>query len=255
MSSSSSPSPPPCDAAGRQQDAEQAVVRIVPPPPGAFQRIDPGPRQAVFDFYKDSDNPLWGITVRLDVTALRQACRKHKYNYLQASLFVFSKTANEYAPMRYRVRQEQDGKKYMICHDKVHPSITVMRKDGSETYGYCFWQAADKFADFAAHATAVLNDFHANSQGLDGNPRDDVMHGSVLPWLDFTGYDHAVGRVSLPSIPKYTFGKLVQDPTTGRVTQALALHVHHGCMDGLHVGRFVEKLQANLDQAETLLLL
>lgn len=228
---------------------------LVPPKASSFQRIDMGARQPVFDFYKDSASPLWGITVKLDVTTLRRICREQSFKYLHASLYIFSLTVNKYAPMRYRVRtDEKTGEKYVVCHDTVHPSVTLMRRDGTETYGYSFFQAANNFADFAAYATAAEKEFHSNSKGLDGNPRDDVCHGSVLPWLDFMMYEHAVGRLSMPSIPKYTFGKLVKDESTGRVTQALALHVHHGLMDGLHVGRFMEMLQENLDNAESLLL-
>ena len=248
-----------CEGSSRTATSAKSRVAVVPPPESTFSRIEPGPRQPVFDFYKDSPSPLWGITVRLDVTALRNLCRKQddgqpSFNFLQASLFLFAKTANQYAPMRYRIRTDgKTGAKYMICHEYVHPSITIMRRDGSDTYGYCFWKATDTYPEFTAYATAVLEDFHGQtSRGLDGNPRDDVMHGSVLPWLDFTSYEHAVGRLTMTSIPKYTFGKIVQDATTGRYSQALALHVHHGCMDGLHVGRFVELLQDNLNNAESL---
>jgi chloramphenicol O-acetyltransferase type A len=224
---------------------------LAPPVPSSFDIVDMGPRQPVFDFYKDSPHPMWGVTVRLDVTKMRRICQEHDLKYLHASLYIFSLTANQYAPIRYRIRtNEKTGEKFVVCHTRVHPTVTLLRRDGTETYGYSFWQATDNFTDFATYATAAEEDFHSHSQGLDGNPRDDVLHGSVLPWLDFISYEHAIGRLSMPSIPKYTFGKLVEDETTGKVTQSLALHVHHGLMDGLHVGRFVEKLQQNLDQAE-----
>jgi len=228
---------------------------VFPPPESKFQHIDPGPRKSVFDFYKDGPNPLWGITVRLDVTYARRYCQQHSKSYLHASLFLFSLTANQYPPMRHRIRtDDKTGAKYLICNDQVHPSVTIMRRDGSDTYGFCFLRAAGTFTEFDAYATSAIQQFHAHSQGgLDGNPRDDMLHGSVLPWLDFTQYEHAAGRLTMPSIPKHTWGKLVTDNATGRTAQSLALHVHHGIMDGLHVGRFLEKLQDNFDQAETLL--
>ena len=183
--------------------ADGTAPRVVPPAVSTFHRIDAGPRQPVFDFYKDSPNPLWGVTVRLDVTQARRYCQQYSQSYLHASLFLFSLTANQYAPIRHRIRtDDKTGAKYLVCNDQVHPSITIMRRDGSDTYGFCFLQAADTFAEFDAYATAAIREFHEESQGLDGNPRDDVMHGSVLPWLDFASYEHAVGRLTLPSIPK-----------------------------------------------------
>jgi chloramphenicol O-acetyltransferase type A len=227
------------------------------PPRSAFTEIDVSTwsRRPVYEFYKDGPLPQWGVTVRLDVTALRRVQQQQPgWSFLHASLYLFSRTANEYAPMRYRMRtDETDGTTRVVCYDTVHPSMTILRP-ADDTYGFCAFCATDTFAAFQTYARAALVDFHAATKGMDEDPREDVMHGSVLPWLDFSNYEHAHGALTFPSIPKYTFGKLVHDKIQDRWSQSLSLHVHHGLMDGLHVGRFVEKLQANLDESESLLL-
>lgn len=226
--------------------------------------IENWPRQQVFHLYKDAVNPQWGTTVRLNVTQLRKFCQAKGRSYLQGSVFVYALTCNQYEPMRYRIRQnmkkknesdqqEEPEQTYeVICHERVHPSMTIMRSD--ETYGYLAFDASTtSFTEFRALAAQALDYFHHHTTGLNGTPRDDFTHGSVLPWIDFTSYEHAISRFTMPSVPKYVFGKLVHEPSSDTWSQAFCLHVHHGLMDGYHVGKFLQMFQDNLNQAEILL--
>jgi len=130
----------------------------------------------------------------------------------------------------------------------------------------------ESFHDYSVAAQTKVAQFHTTPSGLnvlDDNDdhdnsdafRDDVMHGTVLPWIDFEGFEHAKAIIHFESIPKFVFGKLVESTTTAtdggtpstKWSQSFSLHVHHGLMDGLHMGRFLEKFQANLDNAAALL--
>ena len=48
------------------------------------------------------------------------------------------------------------------------------------------------------------------------------------------------------SVPKMAFGKLVQQGEQWRMP--LSVEVHHGLMDGLHVGQFLQTLQQLFDE-------
>jgi chloramphenicol O-acetyltransferase type A len=231
-----------------------SVDAPAPPVSHGFTYIDLAtwPRRPVFDFYKDGPDPSWGTTVRLDVSKLRQLCKACGWSYFHGCLFLFLKSVNECDPMRYRLQTDDDGYKQVICYTRVHASCPILRAD--ETYGMVLFGADDSFTSFRQYAAAAMAHFHANiGEGLNKLARDDVLHGSVLPWNDFTSYQHAVGRASRPDIPKYVFGKLVHDTRSDTWSQAFCLHVHHGLMDGLHTGRFLETFQRNLDAAEALL--
>jgi chloramphenicol O-acetyltransferase type A len=235
-------------------EQEQDPFVLTPPIEKSHSEIDleSWPRKDVYDFYKESPgSPMWGVTVRLKVTRARQICKAHGWPYLQASLFLLSRAVNAYAPMRYRMREENK----VICHEWVHASCPILRRDGSDTYGFCLFESSDSFSDFRQHAERVLDDFHGSKVivGMNKKTRDDVLHGSVLPWIDFTSYEHAIGKSKRFDIPNYVFGKLVHDDSSNSWDQAFCLHVHHALMDGLHMGRFLELLQQQFDQAETLL--
>lgn len=210
-------------------------------------------RKEVYDFYKDGAYPLWGVTVRLDVTKARRVCKEQGWKYLQASLYLMTLAVNQSEALRYRIRtDEKSGEKLVICHDMVHASCPIMRPD--DTYGFCVFESnPSSFADYRDFASRALEEYHSG-QGLNKSPRDDILHGSILPWIDFTSYEHATGRTSRPDIPKYVFGKLVHDTSSDTWSQSFCLHIHHALADGLHVGRFMEAFQRNLDQAEDLLM-
>ena len=213
-------------------------------------------RKPNFDFYKDKPSPLWGVTVRLDVTKARRVCQEHAWKYLQASLFLMALAVNETEAMQLRMRDEiaKDGatKTTVIRHHRVHPSCPIMRED--ETYGFCVFEsnANNSFTSFREYAQKALEDFHSASSGMNKSPRDDILHGSVLPWIDFTSYEHATG--SRPDIPKYVFGKIVHNAANDTWSQSFCIHTHHSLADGLHVGRFLDRFQKNLDKAEQLLM-
>lgn len=205
-------------------------------------------RRQGFEWFQRADKPMWGITIRLKVSALRNLCKQRGWSYFMASYFLVTYAANEYEPIRYRIRGDK-----VIVHDRVHSSSTILRKD--ETYGFLFMdmRREEDFAEFMARTKVQLANFHRDEEGMkDMTHRDDVMHGTVLPLVDFTGFEHAMGDWVNTSIPKFVFGKLVKD-SNGDWSQSFALHVHHGLMDGLHVGRFLSLMQKHFDDCARIL--
>ncbi|HJY13751.1 MAG TPA: CatA-like O-acetyltransferase, partial [Flavobacterium sp.] len=75
---------------------------------------------------------------------------------------------------------------------------------------------------------------------------DNLIHFSAIPWLNFTSLSHARSHTFPDSCPKISFGKMITD--NGKKTMAMSVHVHHGLMDGLHVGQFVDLFQELMNQ-------
>ena len=74
---------------------------------------------------------------------------------------------------------------------------------------------------------------------------ENVIHFSAIPWLDFTSISHARSFSHPDSCPKISFGKMTEN--NGVKEMSVSIHVHHALMDGYHVGLFVEKFQALLN--------
>ena len=76
---------------------------------------------------------------------------------------------------------------------------------------------------------------------------DNLIHFSALPWLDFTSLSHARSFTFPDSCPKISFGKMVVQ-NDGSKRMNMSVHVHHGLMDGLHLGQFVDYFQQIMNE-------
>jgi chloramphenicol O-acetyltransferase type A len=78
--------------------------------------------------------------------------------------------------------------------------------------------------------------------------RDDVVYHTTLPWFSFTSFAHARTPGRGDSIPRIVFGKFVNEGE--RKLMPISIEVHHALMDGLHVGRYLGRLEEVLADPE-----
>ncbi|MEO1727250.1 MAG: CatA-like O-acetyltransferase, partial [Bacteroidota bacterium] len=64
----------------------------------------------------------------------------------------------------------------------------------------------------------------------------------------FTSISHARSWRTGDSVPKITFGGYRREGE--HIQMPVSVEVHHGLMDGLHVARFLERLQGYYDEPE-----
>ena len=210
---------------------------------GAMERhLDPGswPRRASFEHFRRLDNPYFNVCTRLDLTALAALKARLPGSLSLAYHHLVLRLANELEPFRYRL----DGERVRVF-DAVHGSTTVLRGDDSIAFADLDWDR--DFGRFAAQAGERIRAVQRGEQPFDATPeRQDVLHFTTLPWIDFTSFSHARNWRSGDAVPKIAFGRL-QREADGRWRMAMAIEVHHALMDGLHVGRLLQLLQARLD--------
>lgn len=198
--------------------------------------LDAWPRRASFEFFRGFDKPYFNVCTRLDLTALQALKPRLPGSLWLAYHHLVMRAANEVEPFRWRL----EGGRVRVL-DAVHASTTVLRDDESIAFAYLDWDP--DFARFAAAAApvvaAVRRGDRAFDPGLDASAH---LHFTTLPWLDFTSFSHARNWGREDSIPKFAFGRLQRDGD--RTTMAFSVEVHHALMDGLHVGRLVQTLEA-----------
>jgi chloramphenicol O-acetyltransferase type A len=69
---------------------------------------------------------------------------------------------------------------------------------------------------------------------------------SGIPWVSFTSMFHPIHIHPADSVPRIAWGKFFAEGQ--RLKLPLAVQVHHGLMDGVHVGRYYQLVQELLDQ-------
>jgi len=196
-------------------------------------------RQEHFKFFSQFEEPFFGLVVNLDVTqAYLDAKASHKSFYLYY-LYRALKAANAITEFRYRIHE---GKVYL--YDEIHASCTVDRAD--HTFGFSYMAFHEEEQLFIENAKRVITEVRQSKSLFPSDTAENVLHISALPWLDFSSISHARSYTFPDSCPKISFGKMTEK--AGKKCMPVSIHVHHGLMDGYHVGLFVEKFQKMLNQ-------
>jgi len=207
--------------------------------------LDAWPRREVFQFFRHFDKPYFNVCVQLDVTRLVALCKREGFSSFLAYHYLALKNANEIQEFHYRLRK--DG---VVIHEVIHGGSTLLLPN--ETFSFVYFDYDSDFRTFTSKAERTINDIRSG----DGEflPRDDhdaLIHFTTLPWISFTSFSHARNWGREDSVPKIAFGRFTRIGET--VQLPMSVEVHHALMDGLHVGRFVNKMEAALLQPDSAL--
>jgi chloramphenicol O-acetyltransferase type A len=198
--------------------------------------IENWPRKEHFHFFRQFEEPFFGATVEIDCTKAYANAKTLKASFFSYYLHKTLVAVNTIEPFRYRISDDQ----IYIC-DQINASATIGRKNG--TFGFSLIEYDSDFAVFKG-ITATEIDRIQTTSGLFTRTFDDdnVIHFSAIPWLDFTSLSHARSYTCPDSCPKISFGKM-KIADNGKRSMPMSVHVHHGLMDGFHLGQFVDCFQ------------
>ena len=200
-------------------------------------------RRDVFEFFLGFDKPYFNICTHLDVTNLLTMLsdRGAKSSVSLAYHYYALRAANEIEPFRYRLQAGQ-----VLVYDVIHGGTTVLLP--SEIFTLAYFEYDASFEKFMAGAQRAMNEALSGDGAFRPNPRDDMIHFTTLPWVSFTSFSHARNWGREDSVPKIAFGKFKK--VDGRTLLPFSVEVHHALMDGLHVGRYVTRLEEALHEPE-----
>ncbi|MFB3386337.1 CatA-like O-acetyltransferase [Flavobacterium sp. LAR06] len=193
-------------------------------------------RKEHFVHFSGMEEPFFGATVEIDCTKAYQAAKSLKASFFIYYLHKILVAVNTIENFKYRI---SEGKIYI--NDRVDASATIGREDG--TFGFSLIEYNSDFTVFEQTVLAEIERIQ-NTTGIFTRTfnDDNVIHFSAIPWLNFTSLSHARSYTFPDSCPKISFGKMMTSES-GKRTIAMSVHVHHGLMDGLHVGQFVDTFQ------------
>jgi chloramphenicol O-acetyltransferase type A len=198
-------------------------------------------RRDLFEFFLSYDNPYFNVCTRLDITNLLTFLRSRPDLSVSLAYHYFAlRVANEIESFRYRLR---DGK--VIIHDVIHGGTTVLLPNESFTFAYFDYE--ENFEKFMLAAQRSVREAQVGNS-FEPTASDDTIYFTTLPWISFTSFAHARNWSREDSVPRIAFGKFVQE--NEHTLLPFSVEVHHALMDGLHVGRFVNRLQETLAAPE-----
>jgi len=198
--------------------------------------IEKWPRKEHFNFFRQFEEPFFGATVEIDCTKGYENSKKLDISFFIYYLHKTLVAVNTIESFRYRILDDK-----IYINDTIDASATIGRPDG--TFGFSLIEYNPSFAVFKQNALTEIERIQTTT-GLFTRTfeSDNVIHFSAIPWLNFTSLSHARSHTFPDSCPKISFGKMMISDA-GKRTMSMSVHVHHGLMDGKHLGQFVDLFQ------------
>ena len=201
--------------------------------------LDTWKRKEHFQFFKQMEEPFFGITTRIDCTKAYEKSKEMGVSFFTYYLHKTLLAVNAVENFRYRIIDDE-----IYIFDTIDASATILRED--KTFGFSLIEYSENLNDFAEITNKEIERVKNTTGLITRDFEINLIHFSAVPWIDFTSYSHARSFSWLDSCPKISFGKMVEE--NNKKTMAMAIHVHHGLMDGYHVGEFVSLFQEMMEE-------
>ncbi len=188
-----------------------------------------------FEFFHSMNHPHFGVCANVEIGGWLDMTRKQGLKTTPSLVQLLARVANEIPQLRQRIRDD-----HVVEHDIIHPTFSVVT-DIADAFSFCHVDYSTDLEDFVKRATAAMEEMRTDPIFEDEPGRDDYLFMSPLPWISFTSVQHAMRYHPHDSVPRISWGKFfVSD---GRTMMPLSLQVHHALVDGIHVGRFFERVE------------
>ncbi|MCO6512778.1 MAG: chloramphenicol acetyltransferase [Aridibacter famidurans] len=195
-------------------------------------------RRSAFEFFREFEDPFFNMTAPVDVTRLRAVCRERGYSFSIAALHCSQRALNGIDEFRMRL---VDGR--LVIFDLVEATQTILLEN--ESFGFCYFPWRKELAEFDSFGKKQVAKYKDLATFDVENDRLDLVYYSVIPWISFTSFKHASRIDREQTVPRIVFGKALEEG--GSVTMPVSVEANHIVMDGLHVGRYFERLQSEMD--------
>lgn len=198
-------------------------------------------RKTHFKFFQSMDYPQFNICMDIDVTNFVKYTKKHGLPFYYAMIYAATTTANQIDNFKYRIR---DGK--VVLHDTIHPSFTDMDKDeNDDLFKMVTVDLTDGMFEFANKAKETSENQQESFVLEKLMGRDDLVYITCIPWISFTHISHTISLNKNDAVPRISWGKYYKQGD--KILLPFSVQVHHALTDGVHIGKYVDKLQAFLN--------
>ena len=200
--------------------------------------LDTWPRREHFRHFESMAYPHFSLCAQVELVNLYPYVKKKGISFNVAMVYVLARAANEIPEFRQRIRQGQ-----VVEHDVVHPSTTVL--GSQDLFSFCTINYSENFSTFAPRAAERIAYVQEHQTVADEPGQDDLLYMTAMPWVSFTSVVHPIDLNPADSVPRIAWGKYFQDGNS--LKMPLGLQAHHALIDGIHVGKFYDKVQYYLD--------
>ena len=197
-------------------------------------------RKEHFEFFSSMKSPYFGFTTEVDVTKAYENAKKNGYSFFAFYMYKSMMAINTIDELKMRISDDK-----IVLFDIVHVGSTIGRADG--TFSFSYFEHSDDFQVFNNRLQEQISTIQKTT-GLgisnDVLPLNHIRH-TTIPWSSFTTVLHPTNFDPKESIPKIAFGKFsIKD---GKKMMPVSIEAHHGLADGLHLAKYIEEFQKQLN--------
>ena len=186
--------------------------------------------------FRNSAEPAFCVTFEANITGYKRMVKQQGLSFTMAMVYAVCKCANEIEAFRYRFL---DGN--VVLFDRIDTAFTYLNKDTElfKVVNVPFMEDLKAYCDLAEKTAKEQQEYFT------GPLANDVFQCSPLPWVTYTHISHTNSGKKDNATPLFDWGKYYEK--NGETIIPISVQAHHSFVDGLHVGQFVEKLQAFFD--------
>lgn len=200
-------------------------------------------RRHLYEHFIEFDNPLTYRTIQIDVTALKQFCNERSLKFSQTIGFILTRSNNHVPELRTRIVDD-----VLVEYNKIIPAYTVMMPN--KIFGVMRGVYTDVFEADYKENLEIHDRIVQGNESVEKAANQGQIFITVNPWTTQTAVQAPFSR-KVASIPVFCVGKMYEEH--GRIRLGLGLQVHHGLVDGYHIGHFIHNVQRHLDDPSLVL--
>ena len=199
-------------------------------------------RRGLFNSFKDRDIPYFSTTCNIEIQNLKKFVKLRNISFFVSFSYIISVSVNRIPQLRHRII---DGELYEF--KIVDPGYTVLLDD--ETFSFCDSKFFKDFDTYYEYAIARIEEVK-NRPDHNNADKNHMFFITSIPWFSFTSFVHPYDKL-YSSIPIITIGKYFEQGDSWLIP--IAMQVHHGVVDGFHVGKYYDCLEKLCKNPEVVL--
>jgi chloramphenicol O-acetyltransferase type A len=199
------------------------------------------PRIGLFNAFKDRQMPCFGVTCNVDITAFRQYIKARDYRFYISMSYVISCAINRVPELRHRLIDDE-----IYEFERIDPGHTILL--GNNTFSFCDSIYFEKFGEYYDDMSRRIDAIKVSPDHGTGE-KHHMFFITNVPWFSFTSISHPYDE-KYSSIPIIAIGRYFEQGA--QLLMPLAIHAHHGLVDGFHLGLFYEYTDQILSEPECL---
>jgi len=208
--------------------------------------LETWPRKEHFHFYQQFEQPYFNICCDLNAKNLYEYCQEQQISFFDAYIFLAMKAVNHVEAFKLRLAKDT-----VRTYDQVSVGVTQMADNDTFRFSeISHTNDFSQFQQFSAIASKCAKDESFWSERVQINQQiKNTIYVTVIPWVSFTSFSHAMYGKDENGIPRLVFGKMKKDT----FAMPFSVDVHHSLVDGLHVGYLIKALETYFDSPESYL--